>query len=81
MGDVLDMITKKPRKFDCQGEQVVDLRQHFANGPDTPELSPRATEAAKALSVCVDLMRKEFGDKFAKNSLANEIWRIQFARK
>lgn len=78
MGDVLDMVTKKRRNFDCQGESVVDLRQHFANGPDTPE---RRTSAAAALARLVGEMRSEFGDDFAAQNLSNELLRVKYGRK
>lgn len=68
MGIVVDIAVHKAKKMDCQGE-VVEF--------PTPERSVRATEAAKALSVCVNLMRAEFGDKFTMENLANELHRMR----
>jgi hypothetical protein len=78
MGKILDMALHKMKKLDCQGEGVVDLRDHFANGPDTPE---RRTSAAAALARCVSEMRQEFGDHFAMTNLSNELLNIRLGRK
>lgn len=51
------------KKSDCQGESL--------------KACPRAVDAAHALSVCVRLMQEEFGDKFAMESLANEVMRVK----
>jgi hypothetical protein len=66
MGDVLDMITKKPRKFDCQGEEPID--------------EPRS-QAARALSRCVRMMQADFGDAYASQCLSNELLRVKYGRK
>lgn len=82
MGDVLDMVTKKPRKFDCQGEAVVDLRPHFK--PDTKvadDLEIRMVSAAAALSRCVRWMQEDFGDEYASKCLSNELLRVKYGRK
>jgi hypothetical protein len=71
MGDVLDMVTKKRRIFDCQNE-AVDLREHFKSRADT-----RKTESALALSTLVRLMQAEFGDTYAYECLTNERLRVK----
>lgn len=79
MGDVLDMISRKPRKSDCQGEgEVVDLRSHFSNGPDTCE---RRASAASAMARLVREMRADFGDKFTMETLAGEVFVLKFGGK
>ena len=70
MGDVLDMARHKARKLDCQGEN--------ANGPDTCE---RRASAAAALARLVREMRADFGDKFALESLAGEVYVLKFGGK
>lgn len=74
MGKILDMASHKFRKLDCQGESVVDLRQHFANGPDTPE---RRIGSAGALTRCVDEMLKDFGVKFTFECLTTQVLRVK----
>lgn len=74
MGEVLDMVTKKRRLFDCQGEGVVDLREHFANEADTPE---RRIGSAGALTRCVDEMLKDFGVKFTFECLTTQVLRVK----
>lgn len=68
MGDVLDMITKKPRKYDCQGENVDDTLE-------------RRISAAGALARCVRLMQEDFGDRFTAETLTNELHRVKAVLK
>lgn len=78
MGDILDMARHKMRKMDCQGEGVVDLREHFANGPDTPE---RRTSASGALARLVRELVNDFGKQYACELLATELYELRYGRK
>jgi hypothetical protein len=68
MGDVLDMITKKPRKFDCQGENVDDTLE-------------RRISAAGAFARFMKTVRDDFGDRFAMEILKNEEYRLKMGGK
>ena len=63
MGKVLNMAEHKFRKLDCQDECVVDIERRIS--------------AAGALARCVRLMQEDFGDRFAMESLANEVLRVK----
>lgn len=75
MGEVLDMVTKKRRVFDCQNE-AVDLTPHFDG-----KSSSRRVDAAHALAVTIRLIQAEFGDHYAIECLANESMRVKAGGK
>lgn len=75
MGIVVDIAVHKAKKMDCQGEAVEFPN---SNGPDTCE---RRASAAAAMARLVREMRADFGDKFAMETLAGEVFVLKFGGK